>query len=56
MARICHRCGVAHEGSCEEAKRNTETLVREIEHHRQHCEGCLNPHQHVLNLRYKRRT
>ena len=54
MALICYRCGTAHEGTCEEARREREKLQREVEHHRQHCEFCPNPYQHVLNLRRKR--
>jgi len=55
MARICHLCRTAHEGTCEEARRRREKLQREVEHHRQHCEGCPDPYQHVLNVHRRKR-
>ena len=53
MAQICRMCSTVHSPSitCIEARRQGEALMREVERHRENCEGCPNAYQHVLNLR-----
>lgn len=57
MAYICSLCKRAHsvDMTCEQARAMSREIGRETEHHKQHCEGCINPLFHVLKLRSHRR-
>jgi len=60
MAVICSICGKVHyQGAitCEQSEKLHQEFLREVEHHKMHCEGCPNPEAHVRNLKAsKKRT
>lgn len=57
MPVICGKCYAIHPSGalgCEDARRirekNAEEFNRKVTHHREHCRGCSDPAQHVMNL------
>jgi len=57
MARLCGKCLKLHPTGVEDCKeaqkimeQYAEEFNRKVEDHRQHCRGCPDPAQHVINL------